>query len=355
MAPPKGIKAVEWLARRTKEQRGGNEKQRDAYDRSAPDALGLWHDAYLESLASRNYSATTVEHRRSTLKLFFTWSAERDLTRAGQITRPILENFQRWLWRYQKPNGQRLGWSTQRERLGTLKDFFRWLTRQDIILHNPASELELPRPEKRLPQEVLSLPEVGRLLAVPDVSDPLGVRDRAMLELFYSTGIRRTELCRLELADVNTERRTVHVRLGKGKKDRMVPVGECAIAWLERYLKEVRPRLCLDTRTQALFLTGYGEDFNPDVVSRMVAAWLEKAGLKRKGCCHILRHTCATHMLENGADIRFIQQLLGHEKLDTTAIYTEVSIKQLQEVHARCHPSAKLAEENPLPPAVPKV
>lgn len=111
--------------------------------------------------------------------------------------------------------------------------------------------------------------------------------------------------------------------------------------WLERYLKEVRPRLCLDTRTQALFLTGYGEAFHPDVVSRMVSSWLRQAGLKRRGCCHLLRHCCATHMLENGADIRFIQQLLGHEKLDTTAIYTEVSIKQLQEVHARCHPSAR--------------
>jgi len=115
-------------------------------------------------------------------------------------------------------------------------------------------------------------------------------------------------------------------------------------------LKEVRPRLCLDTRTPALFLTGYGDAFNPDVLSRMVSAWLKQAGLKRKGCCHVLRHSCATHMLENGADIRFIQQLLGHEKLDTTAIYTEVSIKQLQEVHARCHPSAKQAAPAPTAP-----
>ncbi len=341
MGGPKGFAGAIKLAERAKHQRGGQDKHPDHYDRSAPDSLGLWHDAYLESLAARNYSASTVEHRRHTLKLFFTWAAERDLTRAAQITRPILENFQRWLWRYTKANGQRMGWSTQRERLGTLKDFFRWLTRQNVLLHNPASELELPRPEKHLPQEVLTLSEVEKLLAIPDVNDPLGVRDRAILELFYSTGLRRTELCHLDLADLNTERRTLHVRLGKGKKDRMVPVGLRAIAWLERYLKEVRPRLCLDTRTQALFLTGYGEAFNPDVLSRRVSGWLKQAGLKRKGCCHVLRHSCATHMLENGADIRFIQQLLGHEKLDTTAIYTEVSIKQLQEVHARCHPSAK--------------
>jgi integrase/recombinase XerD len=346
MAGNKGFAAVEKLAQRTQAQRGGNDRRPDHFDRSAPDALALWRDAYIESLGARNYAEGTLEGRRDALKVFLAWAAERDLTRAGQITRPILESYQRWLWRCTKANGQRLGWSTQRNRLGTLKDFFRWVTRQDVILHNPASEVELPRMEKRLPQAVLTLPEVERLLAVPDVTDPLGIRDRTMLEVFYSCGIRRTELCRIELPDVNTERRTLHVRLGKGKKDRVVPIGARAVHWLEHYLQAVRPRLCLDTRTQALFLTGYGGPFNPDVVSRMVAAWLAKAGLKRKGCCHILRHTCATHMLENGADIRFIQQLLGHEKLDTTAIYTEVSIKQLQEVHARCHPSAHLPVES---------
>jgi integrase/recombinase XerD len=272
--------------------------------------------------------------------MFLIWAAERDLHQASQITRPILEAYQRWLWRYTKANGHRLGWSTQRNRLSILKDFFRWITRQNIILHNPASELELPRMEKRLPQDTLSVSEVERLLAVPNVTDPLGVRDRAMLEVFYSCGLRRTELCRLELTDLNVERRTAHVR-GKGNKDRIVPVGQRALFWLDSYLREVRPLLCLDTRTQALFLTGYGEAFNPDVLSRMVSGWLKQAGLKRKGCCHVLRHSCATHMLDNGADIRFIQQLLGHEKLETTAIYTEVSIKQLQEVHARCHPTAR--------------
>jgi integrase/recombinase XerD len=349
MSRPKGFAAVAQLARRAKNKRGGQAAVRQDLDRSAADSMALWLDVYLESLRARNYSEETVIDRAQSLNSFLAWAAERDLMQASQITRPILENFQRWLWRYTKPNGQRLGWSTQRGRLTTLKDWFRWLTRQNVILHNPASELELPRPEKRLPQEVLSASELDRLLAIPDTNDPLGIRDRAMLELFYSTGLRRTELCRLDLADLNTERRTLHVRLGKGKKDRMVPVGSRAIHWLDRYLKEVRPRLSLDTRTSALFLTGYGEAFNPDVVSRMVAAWLQQAGLKRRGCCHVLRHTCATHMLENGADIRFIQQLLGHEKLDTTAIYTEVSIKQLQEVHTRCHPSAK-AEESPSVP-----
>ena len=334
MAAPKGFAAVEKLVQRTQAQRGGNDRRPDNFDRSAPDALALWRDTYLESLGARNYAEGMLEGRRDVLKVFLAWAAERDLTRASQITRPILESYQRWLWRCTKANGQRPGWSTQRNRLGVLKDFFRWVTRQDVILHNPASEVELPRMEKRLPQAVLTLPEVERLLAVPDVTDPLGIRDRTMLEVFYSCGIRRTELCRIDLPDVNTERRTLHVRLGKGKKDRVVPIGTRAVHWLKHYLQAVRPRLCLVTRTQALFLTGYGGPFNPDVVNRMVSAWLTQAGLKCKGCCHIPRHACATHRLENGADIRFIKQLLGHKKLDTTAIYTEVSIKQLQEVHA---------------------
>ena len=351
MAGPKGIQAAELLARRVKKPARHPHGIPHPISAHAPGTMTEWLERYLEALASRNYAEGTLENRRDALKLFLGWAGERDLNRSAQITRPILESYQRWLWRCTKANGQRLGWSTQRSRLSILKDFFRWLTRQNVILHNPASELELPRMERRLPQAVLSPAEVGMLMAAPNVTDPLGIRDRAMLELFYSSGIRRSELCRLEQADINTERKTLQIRLGKGKKDRVVPIGDRACHWVEKYLREVRPRLCLDTRTQALFLTGYGGPFNPDVVSRMVAGWIKQVA-GRVASCHLLRHTCATHMLENGADIRFIQQLLGHAKLDTTAIYTEVSIKQLQEVHARCHPSARL--EKPLPPLPPK-
>jgi integrase/recombinase XerD len=217
MGGPKGFVGAMKLAQRAKDKRGGNEKQRDTYERGQPDSLGRWHDTYLQSLLARNYAASSVEHRRFAIKVFMAWASERELNQAGQITRPILESYQRWLWRYTKANGQRLGWSSQRNHLAALKDWFRWLTRQNVILHNPASELEMPRPEKRLPQEVLTQTEVGQLLAIPDIQDPLGIRDRAMLELFYSTGIRRTELCRLDLSDLNTERRTLHVRLGKGR------------------------------------------------------------------------------------------------------------------------------------------
>jgi len=343
MSGKRGIAGARLLARRAQGTKGGNAAHADAWDRSAPDALALWRDSYLDQLAARNYSEGTIEGRRDSIKVFLNWCAERDLSRASQITRPILEAYQRWLWKYTKADGKRLGWSTQRQRVSTLKDWFKWLTKQNVLIHNPASEIELPRMEKRLPGAALTLAQIEALLIVPSVADPLGLRDRAMLELFYSCGLRRTELCRLELPDFNAERRTIHVRRGKGKKDRVVPVGERAVQWVEKYLVEVRPRLCLDTRTQSVFLTGYGGPFNPDVVSRMVSKLMEAAGLSGKGSCHMLRHTCATHMLEGGADIRYIQQLLGHEKLETTAIYTEVNIRQLQDVHARCHPSGRLA------------
>jgi integrase/recombinase XerD len=349
MAGKRGIAGARLLARRAQGTKGGNAAHADAWDRSAPDALALWRDSYLDQLAARNYSDGTIEGRRDSIKVFLNWCAERDLKQAVQITRPILEAYQRWLWKYTKADGKRLGWSTQRQRVSTLKDWFKWMTKQNILIHNPASEIELPRMEKRLPGAALTLAQVEALMAVPTLADPLGIRDRAMLELFYSCGLRRTELCRLELPDFNTDRRTIHVRRGKGKKDRVVPVGERAVQWMEKYLVEVRPRLCLDTRTQAVFLTGYGGPFNPDVVSRMVSKLMEAAGLSGKGSCHMLRHTCATHMLEGGADIRYIQQLLGHEKLETTAIYTEVNIRQLQDVHARCHPSGRLASNEARP------
>ena len=343
---PKGIRTVEWLSRRSLGARGGNNKLQDKGGASSPDVLGVLREGYLEYLAMRNYSLMTIDGMRKCIRAFVTWCADRDLTQANQITRPILEAYQLGLWRYTHPkSGKPLGWSTQRSRLGAIKGWFRWMTRQNILIHNPASELEMPRMEKRLPNEALTSSQLEALLLVPNVADPLGVRDRAMLEVFYSCGLRRAELCKLGVADFNAERGTLHVRLGKGKKDRMVPLGEQSIAWVEKYLREVRGRLCLDTRTQALFLTGYGGPFNPDVLSRMVSAWMKEAGLEGKGSCHMLRHTCATHMLEGGADIRYIQQLLGHAKLETTAIYTEVNIRQLQEVHARCHPSGRLVKQ----------
>jgi len=313
------------------------------------DSLDVCALMWCDALAAKGLAPSTIASRKHMARWFINWALERDVRRASEVTRPVLEAYQRWLTRVVpeegRGRGKRLTWNTQRDRVCALKDWFRWLTRHDILMHNPASEIELPRPEKRLPATALSREEVARLFAVPDLADPLGVRDRAICEVFYCTGIRRSELAHLQLTDINPERGSLTVRQGKGRKDRVVPLGERAAAWVARYLADVRPRLLLDAREQALFLTGYGGAFTPDALSDMTTARMRAAGLAGRGSCHLLRHTCATHMLEGGADVRYIQQMLGHESLDTTAIYTEVTIKQLREVHARCHPAAHLEKD----------
>lgn len=333
------------LRHRERGKRGG--KPAAELPSGPPGSLAHEASAYLERLAVRNYTPDTIEGRRDALKVFLNWVHERDLRQPTEITKKILESYQRHLWRWRKKNGKPLGISTQRGRLGTLKDYFSWLAQQNAIPANPASEIELPRPEKRLPKEPLGRHQVESVIAVPDITDPLGIRDRAMLELFYSAGLRRSELARLDAHDLNRERRTLQIRQGKGHKDRVVPVGSRALYWLERYLDEVRPRLMTHSQEHALFLTSYGEAFNPDVISRMVTRCIKLAEIDREGSCHLLRHSCATHMLEGGADIRHIQALLGHEKLETTAIYTQVSIEQLKEVHRRTHPAEKPRKADP--------
>ena len=335
----KGMAATRHLRLRGKSQRGGKAKPDKALDHASAGDLQRYMQAYLSALAVRNYSPETIEGRRSSLESFIDWCQERALLRAESISKRILESYQRALHRYRKANGKPLGYSSQRGHMTALRDYFKWLCRNDHIPFNPASELELPRPEKRLPEEPLSIRQVEAVLSQPDLADPLGLRDRAILEILYSSGIRRSELTRLQLCDVNAERQTLQVRKGKGKKDRVVPIGCRALQWLQRYLDDVRPQLQLSLKESHLFLSSYGEAFNPDVLSRKVAQYIRQADIGRGGSCHLFRHTCATHMLENGADIRFIQQLLGHEKLETTQIYTEVSIRQLQEVHARTHPA----------------
>lgn len=304
---------------------------------------------YLADLEARHYSPATLATRADDLRGFAGWARERGLCGPAEATRAVLEAFQRWQAGRRRADGRALGWSTQRQRLCALRHWFRWQARKRLLEHNPASELELPRKEHPLPPTPLCAAELARLFALPDLSDPLGVRDRAILEVLYATAIRRAELCALRLEDVNPARLTLAVRRGKGAKDRVVPLGARALAWIERYRETARPRLAVDPVQPVLFLTASGAPFGPKVLGGLLARFLKKIG--RAGSCHLLRHTCATHLLENGADIRHIQQLLGHESLETTAIYTNVTINQLLEVHARCHPSAREGSGLPETPA----
>lgn len=301
---------------------------------------------YLQHLTTHNYSPATVDRNELALRRFLGWTLERGIARADEITLPVIESYQAWLWRYRKADGKPMAVGTQISELIFVQGYFRWLVRQRVLLANPASEIELPRGETRLPPDALTLRQTGAILSVPDTTDPLGVRDRAMLELLYSTGLRRGELAALLVEDLNAERATLRVKKGKGNKERVVPVGTRALHWLARYLEEVRPRLIIRQEVREFFLSGLGTGFTPESLGKLLVKIIRQADIA-KGGPHLLRHTCATHLLEGGADLRHIQQLLGHAKADTTSLYAQVSITHLQAVHARCHPAERTGPNSP--------
>ena len=300
--------------------------------------LVRYMEEHFEWMQVSGYSADTVRGRRQAIRKFIAWIDERGMDDPRQITRPMIERYQRHLFYYRKSDGQPLSVGMQLQYLAAIKLWFKWLTRQHHILANPAADLELPRQPKRLPGRILSRPEVEAVLREADPGTAQGVRDRALLELLYATGIRRSEAASLSLYDPDLLRGVLWVRHGKGNRQRVVPLGSRAVAWLDKYLTQSRPEL-LATDTQALFLTDYGEPMRADKIADKVRRYMDCAGIPKGGSTHLLRHACATHMLEGGADIRFIQALLGHTSLETTEIYTHVSIDKLIEVHRATHPS----------------
>jgi integrase/recombinase XerD len=314
-------------------------------DPNDPEGFGVWVGRYLEWLRVRNYSPRTAQNAQSSLALFVEWCEARSLTQPAELTKPILERYQQYLHLLRRPDGRpRLSFRSQHVRLTAVRGFFKWLVKQNALPSNPASELELPRLPMRLPRDVLTVDETLRVLEQPDIGTAVGVRDRAIVEVLYATGVRRSELVRLRHSDVDEERGTLMVREGKGRRDRMLPVGERALAWIARYVRDVRPSLVVPPDPGVLFLTTLGEGLTPDYLTQQVRRYVRDAELGKGGACHIFRHAMATHMLEGGADVRFIQEMLGHVRLDSTEIYTRVSIKKLQAIHAATHPAAKLAK-----------
>jgi integrase/recombinase XerD len=304
--------------------------------------LVRYMEEHFEWMTVTGYSADTVRARRQHIRKFITWIDERGIDSPTQITRPMVERYQRHLFYYRKTDGQPLSMGMQVQYLASIKLWFKWLTRTHHILANPAADLDLPRSPKRLPGRILSSQEVEAVLREADPATPQGLRDRTLLELLYATGVRRSEVASLGLYDPDLLRGVLWVRHGKGNRQRVVPLGSRAIAWLEKYLTKARPELLAGNGGeggQALFISDYGLPMRADQIADKVRRYMDFAGIHKGGATHLLRHACATHMLEGGADIRFIQAMLGHTSLETTEIYTHVSIDKLIEVHRATHPS----------------
>jgi integrase/recombinase XerC len=229
--------------------------------------------------------------------------------------------------------------STVARKLAAMRSFFRYLKRRGKVASNPAEAVSTPRQERRLPKQ-LSVGEMSHLLEVPDDSTPLGARDRAILELLYASGLRVSELTSLEFDDLDLSEAMVRVR-GKGRKERLVPVGSQAVKALRKYLRrrsQLEPRP--GSGKEALFLNFRGTRLNVRSVRRILDHALESAAIARKVSPHALRHSFATHLLDAGADLRSIQELLGHASLSTTQRYTHVSTERLLKAYGKAHPRA---------------
>lgn len=221
--------------------------------------------------------------------------------------------------------------------ISALRSFFLFLIEEKILLNNPLIEINKPKMGLRLPK-ILSVEEIDKILKLPQ-GDLLGLRDKAILETLYATGMRISELINLDLNSVNLELSYVQC-IGKGNKERIVPLGSIAHNAVEEYLKIVRPKLILDYRINKIFLNSRGKGLTRQGVWKIIKKYAEKSGIKKEISPHTFRHSFATHLLENGADLRSVQEMLGHADISTTQIYTHISKKQLYKIYNSAHPRA---------------
>ena len=298
---------------------------------------------YLRSMMHRNCSDRSIEYWAMNLTRFNTWCTERGILELEDMNPSVLKNYRQHVYHRRNPNTNKpLKFSTQHCYLIVVRRFFVWLHQNGYTETDIAHNFEIPKPEKRLSTTVFTADDVESILNAIDVTTPMGIRDRAMIETFYSTAIRNTELRNLELYDLDLERRNLIVRQGKGQKDRVVPIGERAISWLKKYLADARPELIKHVEPHScLFTTEKGRRFSRTACAVLINRYKKLAGVKKPGSCHMLRHTAATLMMDNGADLRSLQEILGHARLATTQLYTHISINRLHEVHDRTHPAAQ--------------
>jgi integrase/recombinase XerC len=298
---------------------------------------------YLE--LERNASAYTVRNYITDLrgskniKGFFTFLKEKDITSLGEVNRQVLRDYLGYLVE------QGIVKASIARKLSAIRSFYRYLVREGILPANPVEKASSPKLDKRLPS-FLTLNEVERLLNTPDLSTPHGLRDRALLELLYASGLRVSELVHLDLNQINLGTNEIRV-WGKGSKERMVLMGNPAAEALRNYLEQGRPKLLGEKKTNALLLNRYGQRIPERRVQKILEDYAAKAGIEKRVHPHILRHTFATHLLDGGADLRVVQELLGHARLSSTQIYTHVTKSQARKVYLAAHPGAQEKDNGP--------
>jgi integrase/recombinase XerD len=295
---------------------------------------------YLHQLQDCNFNPRTVKRKREILHRFHKWCSDNNIIHPADLTPKHVLAYSGSLLLSRKQDGSLLRESTRRRSVAEVGLFYRWLLTHNHVLSDPTAQLKVGRSRHRL-GDLLTERELDCIMDQPDLRTLTGLRNRTMLETFYATGIRCSELVNLMTHDLSLNSQTLFVRQGKGSKDRIVPIGERGCLWLIRYLADARQSLIQGPDPGYLFLTRWGGPFKPDSVGELVRDYLRRCGITKVGACHLFRRTMATGMLENGADIRTVQAILGHTSLRTTQRYTLLTIRSLKEVYRRTHPFAR--------------
>jgi integrase/recombinase XerD len=303
--------------------------------------LALWQGRFREYLEVRNYSPRSRDGYVGELRCFFAFLESLGVESLGNVTREVIEEYRGHLFERRTARGKRLSAGSQIGYLCHIRVFFRYLLREGFVAIDPTAGVELPRRHVSMPRTVLSEQETERVLDSADGKDPVGIRNRAILEVLYCTAVRNSELRDLLLDHINLETGELHVRSGKGRKSRRLPLGEEAVTWLREYLAHARPHFVRKAEERHLFLTMHGGPLERGSLAKLVKAIAKKAGLKKPVTPHVLRHCCATHMLRNGAGLRQLQEILGHDSPQTTQRYTRLEVSDLRKVLERCHPREK--------------
>ena len=325
--------------------------------------MDLLAERFDEWLAAINYSPKTRVNYLRDVKGFIQWLADStSVASIVEVTPKQLQQYQMAIYNYERSvvpasagspskdrlkaelqtDKKRLAVGTQACRLAAVRKFFSWLAAEQQIAYNPASALQPPKQPQRLPTNILTRSEAKRLIESTPADKPRDIRDRAILDVLYSTGIRRAELIGLTIYDVDFDNATLRIEHGKGNATRIVPLTESARSALKLYLEEARTVFARETTQTRLFVSSRsGGPLDDADIVRIVEKAARRAKIKKHITPHTLRHTCATHLLKGKADIRQIQKLLGHRRLSSTEVYTHVEISDLREVISRCHPREK--------------
>jgi site-specific recombinase XerD len=294
---------------------------------------------YADDLEAR-YGERTAPEYLAHVRSFLAWLEAQGLELADVRTESLLA-YQKALHDARKRDGKPYSIGFQANRVTAVKSLFRFLYRRGFLLQDPSAAIETPRLPSHLPRTILTREEVLRLLGAVRGRSPRALRDRAILETLYGTGLRVSELCGLRVGDVDTEDLLLRIVMGKGRKDRNVPLTPAAARAIEAYLLLGRGKLLGRAPRKELFVGERGARLHRAVVNKLILPWAKKAGIRKHVTCHTFRHSVATHLLRNRADIRHIQVLLGHASLKTTERYTRVEIADLKRVVARAHPRGR--------------